>query len=65
MQDELMDIDTDQDAIFLDAVETVVLAALDRIGSDPGARFRFFRRLLVAAEDAANIAASTEHPARP
>jgi hypothetical protein len=38
------------DEAFLDAVEAVVLAALERIGDNPEARFRLFRRLLAVAE---------------
>ena len=39
--------------LFLDAVDAVILAALEQIGDDPSARFTFFRRLLaVAQEDA-------------
>ena len=46
-----MDIpDVDADDLFLDALEAVVLAALGRIGDDPDARFRFFRRPLAVAE---------------
>lgn len=41
------------DEVFLDAVDAVVLAALERIGDDPDARYRFFRRLLAAAEEEA------------
>jgi len=39
--------------VFLDAVDAVVLAALERIGDDPQARFRFFRPLLAVAEEQA------------
>jgi len=42
--------DLDPDEVFLDAVEAVVLAALECIGDDPEARFRFSRRLLDAAQ---------------
>ncbi len=59
-----MDTDTDQDALFLDAVETVVLATLDRIGRNPEDRFQFFKRLLAAAQEAATIDDSSFHPAR-
>jgi len=45
--------DLDADEVFLDAVETAVLAALERIGDDPQTRFRFFRRLLAVAEEEA------------
>jgi hypothetical protein len=49
-----MDIpDLDLDEVFLGAVETVVLAALERTGDDPQARFRFFRRLLAVAQEEA------------
>ena len=43
------DPDHDLDEVFLDALGAVVLAALDRIGDDPEARFSFFRRLLAVA----------------
>lgn len=36
--------------VFLDAVDAVVVTALERIGKDPKARFGFFRRLLVVAD---------------
>ena len=45
--------DLDLDEVILDALEAVVLAALERIGDDPVARFRFFQRLLAVAEEAA------------
>ena len=45
--------DLDLDDVFLEAVESVVLAALERIGDEPDARFRFFRRLLAVAEEEA------------
>jgi hypothetical protein len=45
--------DLDLDELFLDAVEAAVLAALERIGDDPEARFRFFRRLLAVAQEEA------------
>ena len=44
--------DLDLDEVFLDALEAVVRAALERMGDDPGARYRLFRRLLAAAEGA-------------
>lgn len=45
--------DLDLDEVFLDAVDAAVLAALERMGDDPDARFIFFRLLLaVAQEDA-------------
>lgn len=43
-----MDAPTDDD-LFLDAVDTVVLEALARIGDDHEAAFRFFLRLLALA----------------
>ena len=43
----------DLDEVFLDALEAVVLSTPERIGDDPEARFRFFRRLLAVAQDAA------------
>lgn len=46
-----------QDDLFLDAVDAIVLDALTKIGDDPRARFAFFRRLLVAAQEAADKAA--------
>jgi len=45
-----MDDFTDDD-LFLDAVDTLLLAALQQIGNDPGARFRLFRRLLAVAQE--------------
>ena len=41
------------DEVFLDALQVVVLAALERIGNVPEVRFRFFRRLLAIAHEAA------------
>jgi hypothetical protein len=43
--------DLDLDDVFLEVLETVVLAALERIGDDPETRFRLFRRLLAVAEE--------------
>ena len=45
--------DLNLDEVFLDAVEAVVLAAVEQIGDDPEARFRFFRRLLAVAQEEA------------
>lgn len=45
--------DLDLDEVFLEAVETVVLAALERIGDDPETRFNFFQRLLAVAQEEA------------
>ena len=45
--------DLDLDELFLDAADTVILAALERIGDDPQARFQLFRRLLAVAQEAA------------
>ena len=42
--------DADLDELFLDAADTVILAALEAIGDDPQARFQFFRRLLAVAQ---------------
>ena len=47
------DPDLNADDLFLDAVDMIVLGALSRIGSDSEARFRFFRRLVELATDAA------------
>ena len=41
--------DLDLDEVFLDVVEAVVLIALQRIGTNPDTRFRFFRQLLAVA----------------
>lgn len=41
----------DPNGVFLDALEAAVLAALEQIGDDPEARFRFFRRLLAVTQD--------------
>ena len=46
------DNDLDVDAVFLDALGAIVLAALERIGDDPRASFRFFRELLAVARAA-------------
>lgn len=43
----------DPDDVFLEAVDAVVQAALERIGDDPEARFKFFRRLLAVAQEEA------------
>jgi hypothetical protein len=43
----------DLNEVFLEAVETFMPAALERIGDDPEARFRFFRRLLAVAQEEA------------
>lgn len=45
--------DRDLDAVLLDDLDAVVLAALGRIGDDPEARFRFLRWLLAMAQEAA------------
>jgi len=47
------DTDLDLDELFLDALDAVVLAALERLGDDPDARFAFFRRLLEVARHVA------------
>lgn len=47
------DTELDADELFLDAVDAVVLAALERVGFDPRARFRLVRRLSAAAQEAA------------
>ena len=47
-----MDDFTDDD-VFLDAIDTVVLDVLQRLGEDSEARFRFFQRLLEVARDVA------------
>lgn len=43
--------DLDLDEVFLDAVDAAVLAALERIGDDPEARFRLVRRLQAVMQD--------------
>ena len=50
----------DGDDLFLDAVETIVLHVLHRLGGDPEARFRCFRRLLDVARDVAEEMISPE-----
>jgi len=50
-QDGRMDDFTDDD-LFLDAVDTIVLDVLQRLGDDRDARFAFLRRLLDVARDA-------------
>jgi hypothetical protein len=42
--------DTNVDELLLEAVNAAVLVALERIGDDPSARYRFFRWLLAVAE---------------
>ena len=44
--------DLDADEVFCDAVCALVQAALEAIGNDPRARFRFFRELLAVARAA-------------
>jgi len=51
--------DLDLDQVFLDALEAVVRASLERIGDDPETRFRFFRRLLATAQEEAGGAYSS------
>jgi len=46
-----MDDLTDDDELFLDAVDTVVIDVLERLGDDPEARLRHSRLLAVAQED--------------
>ena len=41
-----------EDEVFLDAVDHVVLVALETVGSDPVARFALFKALLAAAREA-------------
>ena len=41
----------DDNELFLDAVDDMVLAALEEIGNDPTVRFELFRSLLAAARD--------------
>jgi len=45
-----MDNITDDD-LFLDAVEALVLDALQRLGHDPEARFALFKGLLAVAQE--------------
>ena len=40
-----------QEDLSLDAVDAIVLDALQRIGDDPRARFAFFKRLLAVAQE--------------
>ena len=49
-----MDDTNDEDEIFRDAVEIILLDVLRRLGNDPHARFALFRRLLTVARDAAD-----------
>ena len=42
----------DDDDLFLDAVDDLVLAALEEIGQDPAVRFALFKGLLAAARAA-------------
>ena len=43
--------DINDDELFLDAVDTVVIDVLQQLGNDPDAGFAFFRRLLAVAEE--------------
>jgi hypothetical protein len=54
--------DLDLDDVFLDALEAVVLATLRRIGDDPQARLRFFRRILAVAQGVAAEGAARPDP---
>ena len=45
--------DINDNELFLDAVDAVVLEALAAIGSDPAARLRFFGQLLAVAQEEA------------
>ena len=45
--------DFSDDDLFLDAVDTIVLDALQRLGNDPAARFAFFRGLVTVAREVA------------
>jgi len=45
--------DLDLGAVFLEAMDTAVVAAVERIGDDPAARFKFRRRLLAIADEEA------------
>ena len=43
--------DINDDELFLDAVDTVVIDVVERLGHDPEARLRLSRLLAVAQED--------------
>ena len=43
--------DPTDDDVFLDAVETMVLNVLARLGDDPTTRFEFFRRRVAVARE--------------
>ena len=45
--------DPTDDDVFLDAVETMVLNVLARLGDDPTTRFEFFRRRVAVAREVA------------
>jgi len=49
-----MDDFTDDD-LFLDAVDTIVLDVLQRLGDGPGARFAFFQRLVALAQKVVGV----------
>ena len=49
-----MDDCTDEDGLFLYAVDSIVLDVLQQLGDDPDAQFAFFRRLLDVARDVAD-----------
>jgi hypothetical protein len=48
-----METTSEEDEIFLDAADHILLEALTAIGNDPNARFAFFRRLLAVVQEAA------------
>jgi Ni,Fe-hydrogenase III small subunit len=52
-----------EDEVFLDAVDHVVLVALEIIGRDPAPRFALFKGLVAAAQDAtAEYVREIPHP---
>ena len=46
------------DDLLLDLIESVTLDVLDRIRDDPAARYAFFKRFLVLAQDAVEVRGS-------
>ena len=55
--------DTDND-LFLDLIESVALDVLTRIGDDPDARYSFFKRFLVLAQNVVVDAGGSRRAAR-
>lgn len=51
-----------EDDVFLDAVDHVVLVALETIGGDPAARFALFKGIVHAAQEVAGHCGGGDRP---